>query len=225
MKLNKSFFVVGTDTDIGKTYVSTLLYKSLKKYDYFYYKPIQSGCFLREDKLVAPDVDFLCKFNELEYNDAMVTYTLKEEVSPHLAAEMENTVISIDKIEDRYNEILKKYSATIVEGAGGLFVPLIRDKFYIYDLVKLFNLPVVLVCGTRVGAINHTILTIKALENMGIKIHGLIFNNYKDNFYEDDNIREILTFSQIKNYLIIKNGVKEISEEKIKDFFGGLLNE
>lgn len=224
MNSNKSFFVVGTDTDIGKTYVSTLLYKALSKYNYFYYKPIQSGCFLRENKLIAPDVDFLCKFNEIEYNEDMVTYTLKEEVSPHLSSEMENTEIKIEKIKEHYENILKEYSATIVEGAGGLFVPLIRDKFYIYDLIKLLNLSVVLVCGTRVGAINHTILTVKALENMGIKIEGLIFNNYKANFYEDDNIREILSMSAIKNHIIIKNGDREIAEEKIKSFFGGLAN-
>ncbi len=189
MKSNRSFFVIGTDTDIGKTYVSTLFYEALRKYNYFYYKPIQSGCFLRDNMLVAPDVDFLCKFNNMDYNKNMVTYTLKEEVSPHLAAEMEKTEINIEKIKEHYAKISDKYSATIVEGAGGLLVPLIRDKFYIYDLIKLLNLPVVLVCGTRVGAINHTLLTIKVLENMGIKIHGLVFNNYKNNFYEDDNIR------------------------------------
>ena len=56
----KDFFVIGTDTDVGKTYSSTLLYKALKKYNYQYYKPIQSGCFLRDGKLIAPDVDFKC---------------------------------------------------------------------------------------------------------------------------------------------------------------------
>ena len=76
-----------------------------------------------------------------------------------------------------------------MEGAGGLYVPLIRGKFYIYDLIKLFNLPVVLVSGTRVGAINHTMLTLNALDSMGIKLYGLIFNNYKGQFFEDDNIK------------------------------------
>lgn len=54
----KDFFVIGTDTDVGKTYVSTLLYKALKKHNFQYYKPIQSGCFLKDGKLTAPDVDF-----------------------------------------------------------------------------------------------------------------------------------------------------------------------
>ena len=96
---------------------------------------------------------------------------------------------------------------------------MIRDKFYIYDLIKLFNLPVVLVCGTKVGAINHTMLTLNALNNMGIKLHGLIFNNYKGQFFEDDNIKVILELSKIKNYMIIKNGQKEISDKEIEKFF------
>ena len=96
---------------------------------------------------------------------------------------------------------------------------MIRDKFYIYDLIKLFNLPVVLVCGTKVGAINHTMLTLNAINTMGIKLEGLVFNNYKGQFFEDDNIKVILELSKIKNYMIIKNGQKEISDEEIETFF------
>ena len=149
----------------------------------------------------------------------MVTYTLKEEVSPHLASEMEKTTIEIENVKKHFEDLKKKYSNVLVEGAGGLYVPLIRGKFYIYDLIKLFNLPVVLVSGTRVGAINHTMLTLNTLDTMGIKLYGLIFNNYKGQFFEDDNIKVILELSKIKNYLIIKNGQKEISDKEIEKFF------
>ena len=214
MKFN-DFFVIGTDTDVGKTYVSTLL----KKHNFQYYKPIQSGCFLRDGKLTAPDVDFLTKFNGIPYDNSMVTYTLKEEVSPHLASEMENTNIEIENIKKHYEDLKRKYSNILVEGAGGFYVPLIRDKFYIYDLIKMFNLPVVLVCGTRVGAINHTMLTLNALKTMGIKLQGLVFNNYKGQFFEDDNIKVILELSQIKNYIIVKNNQQEISDKEIEKIF------
>lgn len=215
----KDFFVIGTDTDVGKTYSSTLLYKALKKYNYQYYKPIQSGCFLRDGKLIAPDVDFLTKFNNIDYDDSMVSYTLKEEVSPHLSAEMEGTKIEIENVVKHFSDLKNKYSNILVEGAGGLYVPLIRDKFYIYDLVKLLKLPVVLVCGTRIGAINHTMLTLNALKDMGIEVHGLIFNNYKGQFFEDDNIKVVLELSKIKKYMIFKNGQKEIPENEIEKFF------
>ena len=215
----KDFFVIGTDTDVGKTYSSTLLYKALKKYNYQYYKPIQSGCFLRDGKLIAPDVDFLTKFNNIDYDDSMVSYTLKEEVSPHLSAEMEGTKIEIENVVKHFSDLKNKYSNILVEGAGGLYVPLIRDKFYIYDLIKLLKLPVVLVCGTRIGAINHTMLTLNALKDMRIEVHGLIFNNYKGQFFEDDNIKVVLELSKIKKYMIFKNGQKEIPENEIEKFF------
>lgn len=76
MKLNKGFFVIGTDTDIGKTYVSTLLYKGIKELDGGYFKPVQSGCFDKNGILTAPDVDYLCKFNNIPYDKDMVGYTL-----------------------------------------------------------------------------------------------------------------------------------------------------
>ena len=127
--------------------------------------------------------------------------------------------LEIENVKKHYEELKKQYSNIMVEGAGGLYVPLIRDKFYIYDLIKMWNLPVVLVCGTRVGAINHTMLTLNALNTMGIKLEGLVFNNYKGQFFEDDNIKVILELSKVKNYLIIKNGQKEISDEEIETFF------
>lgn len=218
MNFKNDFFVIGTDTDVGKTYVSSLLYKALKNSNFFYYKPIQSGCYLKDNILVAPDVDFVCKKSNISYQKDMVCYTLKEEVSPHLAAEKENTKINIDKIVQHYFDIKKKYDNVIVEGAGGIYVPLIRDKFYIYDLIKKLNLPVVLVCSTRVGAINHTMLSIEFLRKLNIDIKGLIFNNYKNTFYEDDNINIILKNSGIKNYMIIKNGQDELPFEKVKNF-------
>ena len=149
----------------------------------------------------------------------MVSYTLKEEVSPHLSAEMEGTKIEIENVVKHFSDLKNKYSNILVEGAGGLYVPLIRDKFYIYDLIKLLKLPVVLVCGTRIGAINHTMLTLNALKDMGIEVHGLIFNNYKGQFFEDDNIKVVLELSKIKKYMIFKNGQKEIPENEIEKFF------
>lgn len=232
MKIKKDFFIIGTDTDVGKTYVSSLLYSALLKEDYFYFKPVQSGCYYAEKNikkngenfLIAPDVKSVCDFSNLEYNKDMVCYALKEEVSPHLAAQKENIEISLDKIKKYYTELKKKYSSIIVEGAGGLHVPLLRTddkKLYIFDMIKALNLPVVLVCSTKVGSINHSMLTINTLKNMGIKIQGLVFNNYKNNFYEDDNIKVILEDSCIKNYIVIKNKQKNLTETDVEKLLGG----
>lgn len=225
MNFKNDFFVIGTDTDVGKTYISSLLFNRLSNYNFYYYKPIQSGCYMKNDVLTAPDVASVCSFSNIEYRQDMVCYTLKEEVSPHLAAEKENIVIDIEKIKKHYETLKSQHKHTIVEGAGGLYVPLIRNKFYIYDLIQTFNLPVILVCGTRVGAINHAMLTISALREKDIKIQGLVFNNYKGSFYEDDNIEVILKDSGIKNYIIVKNRQNYIDDENLKKLFRGLIDD
>lgn len=224
MKLNKGFFVIGTDTGIGKTYVSSLLYKGIKDIDGGYYKPIQSGCTRKDGKLVAPDVEFVCSMAEVEYDDKMVTYTLEAEVSPHLASELENREIDIDRVIEDWKNLKERYKYMIVEGAGGLYVPLIRDRFYIFDLIKKTELPVILVCSSRVGAINHSMLTIEMLKKLGIEIHGLVFNRVTDDFqrdyFEKDNIDIVLKLSGIKNSLIIKEGEKSIPEMDLERFLG-----
>lgn len=224
MEFKNDFFIIGTDTDVGKTYVSSLLYNRLSDFNFYYFKPIQSGCYYKDGILTAPDVKAVCKFSNIDYREDMVCYTLKEEVSPHLAAEKENTEIDINEIQKHYSDIKSKYKNIIVEAAGGLYVPIIRDKFYIYDLIKLFDIPVILVCSTKVGSINHSMLTINTLKSMGIKIQGLVFNNYKGNFYEDDNIKVILDDSKIKNYMIVKNGQTKIQNEDLINLLGGNLN-
>lgn len=220
MKLNKGYFVIGTDTGIGKTYISTLLHKGIKKYEGGYYKPVQSGCFEKNGKITAPDVDFLCNFNNIPYDNDMVTYLLEPEVSPHLASEIERKDIDVEKIIKHWEKLKEKYKYMIVEGAGGLYVPIIRDKFYIYDMIKKLNLPVIVVCSSRVGAINHSMLTINALNNMGISIQGLIFNSPSEKleYFEKDNIDIVLKLSGIKNYLIVKKDQKEIEEKSLLKF-------
>lgn len=87
-----------------------------------------------------------------------------------------------------------------------------------FDFIKDLNLPVILVCSTKIGAINHTMLTLSFLKEKQIAIQGIIFNNYTNEFYEDDNIRVVLEASEISNYLIINTGDSIISKEKLLTF-------
>lgn len=218
---NSSFFISGTDTDIGKTYTSSLIFKSLiqnKNETTKYYKPVQSGCFLKDNTLTAPDLETVSKISGVDYSQDMCTYYLEPEVSPHLAAEIENTVIDPEKIISEIEKRKAQCDNLIVEGAGGIFVPIVRDKFYIYDLIKSVSLPVILTAGTKVGSINHTMLTVKFLESMNIKIQGIVFNKYTGKNYEDDNIRVILKDSGITNYLIINENQKDIDYNTLKKF-------
>lgn len=220
MKFDKGYFITGTDTGIGKTYVSAFLYRGIKKYGGSYYKPVQSGCFEKNGELTAPDIDFVCRLNNEKYDISKGTYFLREEVSPHLAAEIENRDIEIERIKKHWEDLKNKYKTLIVEGAGGVYTPLARDRYFIFNLIKDLNIPAVLVCGTKVGAVNHSLLTINFLKNIGIKIHGIIFNNVSENIknFEKDNIKIILKTGEIKNYLIIKENQKDISENEVLKF-------
>ena len=224
----KGYFVIGTDTDIGKTFCSTLLYHGLREKNRMYYKPIQSGGILKEGKLYAPDVLSLCQWEGMEYQEEMVSYVLEAEVSPHLASELEGTKIEIAKIREHFIELCKKYEYMIVEGAGGLHVPLIRDQYYIYDLIQEFGFPVILVSSAKVGSINHAVLTIQALENLGIPLHGILFNRVKNTeeskLYEKDNIQMILKQATTKNHIIVLENTKEIPKEKLELFLKGEAN-
>nr|WP_307775574.1 dethiobiotin synthase [uncultured Cetobacterium sp.] len=215
--LKDGYFIIGTDTDIGKTYISALLFKSLLPENIGYYKPIQTGCEV-EDNFIPLDPKFLCDFCEIDLKDDMTTYLFKNPLSPHLASEMEKILINPQNIIDHWNNMKKNYSTTIVEAAGGIFVPIIREKYHMFDLIKDLNIPVILVCSLKIGTINHTMLTIEFLKSKNIKIQGLIFNNYSDTFYKNDNVKTILDLSKIKNYLKIYDDQKIISDIEIKKF-------
>lgn len=224
--LKSGYFITGIGTDVGKTYVSALLYKSLKeKNNVGYYKPIQSGCFYKADKIIAPDVKFVCDFSGVEYDKEMCTCTLMPEVSPHLAAEMENREINIDEIYKNLNIKKKKYSTLLVEGAGGAYVPVVRNKLYMFDIMKELKLPVILVSNTKVGGINHTMLTIEFLKMKGIAIQGIVFNGYTNERYEDDNIKVVLEDSGIENYIIVSKGQKSLEKKDLINLLGEKKNE
>lgn len=222
--MGNSFFISGTDTDIGKTYISSLIYKTLiqnQNEKTIYYKPIQSGCFERNNILIAPDVETVSNISKTKYDKNMCTYFLKPEVSPHLAGEIQNISIDVEKIISEIEKRKIQSDNLIIEGAGGIYVPLIRNKFYNFDLIKSTHLPVILVAGTKVGAINHAMLTIKFLQSMDIKILGIIFNRYTGKIYEDDNIKVILNDSKIKNYLVINENQNKIDYDVLKNFLLG----
>lgn len=162
----KTFFVSGTDTDIGKTFVSAILTAGLKAH---YWKPIQSG------SLEGTDTNFIKSVTKLpaaHFHEELVS--LKAPLSPHEAAEEE--FIKIKENELVIPDNLKSLDAhVIIEGAGGLMVPINWD-FMIIDLIKKWEIPVVLVIRSALGTLNHTLLSLEALKSRGISVFGLIMN-------------------------------------------------
>ncbi|WP_293722462.1 dethiobiotin synthase [uncultured Cetobacterium sp.] len=132
MNSRDRFFIVGTGTDIGKTYVAGLFFKALKNSEATYYKPIQSGSIDGR----APDVLSVCSFAGVEYSEEMCSYNLVEPVSPHLSAEIDKVEIDFERILEEIRKKCLDNKYLIVEGAGGVCVPLNRDGYMYSDLIK-----------------------------------------------------------------------------------------
>ena len=166
---SKSLVICGTDTDIGKTIVSSFFVQGLHA---IYWKPVQSGT---DD---GTDTQTVCKLLGLEKNRYLPeVYKFKAPVSPHWAAEKESQEINPDKLI-----IPKKDELLIIETAGGLMVPLNRNLLQI-DQLKVWDLPIILVAKTGLGTLNHTLLSLEALKNRNLNVIGIVLNGppHEDN--------------------------------------------
>lgn len=192
--MTREIFVLGTDTDVGKTVISAgIMYRLLlKEYKACYFKPISSGGVDTGRDLHSYDVSFVKKISGFqEVEDRINPFRFKTPVSPHLASSLENRKIYINVILDTYKELKEKYNFILVEGCGGLAVPLTEEGYMQYQLIKELGLGCVLIAKTTLGTINHTLLTLKFADNVGIKVEGILFNGYNGSFLEKDNIKTI----------------------------------
>ena len=184
------FIICGTDTDVGKTLISSFFVRGL---NCFYWKPIQSGIQGETDSEYVQRVSQISPKKILKE-----AYVFNEPVSPHWAAEIDN--VKLIKSNLNLPNIEKNL---LVETAGGLMVPLTRDFLQI-DQIKIWNLPVILVCRSSLGTLNHTLLSIEALKKRKINILGLIINGKK----HLDNPQTLKLFSGlpiIAEFPLIKN--------------------
>ncbi|MFD2256003.1 dethiobiotin synthase [Luteolibacter algae] len=168
-----NFFITGTDTGVGKTYVTKLIIESLRAEgtDAIGFKPVSCGD--REDAtiLAAASGDLpLDEINPLHFHSPL---------APHVAALLENTSINPQEIVRSYQELAAKSGMMLVEGAGGWEVPL-TEKYFISDLAKDLNLPVILVAANRLGALNHILLSLGAIKAKGLTCVGIILNQLED---------------------------------------------
>jgi dethiobiotin synthetase len=159
----KKFFITGTDTNVGKTVISAILTMAL---DAFYWKPIQSG--LAEDPREQEIIQTLTGIDNSRCLPS--SYAFQAGLAIDQAAALENEVVDLVRCE-----LPNVNHHFIVEGAGGVFHPL-NASVTMFDLMKKINLPVIIVCRGEVGTINHSLLTIEALRQRDIEIHGVIFS-------------------------------------------------
>ena len=176
----QKYVITGTDTDIGKTVVSAMLTLGLGA---TYWKPVQSGVEGGVDTRTVQKMTGLPAERFLPES-----YVLSEPLSPHRSAEIDGVEIDVNSLQ-----IPEIETPLLIEGAGGLMVPLTRKNLLI-NLFKKWNLPVILVARTGLGTINHTLLSLEALWSRKIPVHGIIFVGNEN----EDNMRTIAEFSEVK---------------------------
>ena len=172
----KRFFILGTDTDCGKTYVTCQLldyFKNLNK-KISAIKPVASGCIEQDGQLVSEDVVHLAQHNGVALDDISFK-RFQPPISPHLAAEAAKDVLLVETINDFCNSVSADLDYLLIEGAGGLMVPLNRHETWV-DFLALSQIPVILVVGMRLGCLNHALLTAFALKAHRIPCVGWVAN-------------------------------------------------
>lgn len=193
--MGQSYFVLGTDTHVGKTYIASALVKHFVAQDLktIGMKPIASGCVVnKKNELINQDVTALVSESNVSADlDLINPFRFAPAIAPHLAAEQLGVSIDINKIKHAYEKLSNLAEVVIVEGAGGFLVPLNKTET-LADLAVQLNLPIVLVVGIKLGCINHALLTVEAIKSRGLILAGWVANQIDPNMSMfDENVTSL----------------------------------
>lgn len=181
--MGKGLFITGTDTGTGKTFVACSLAALLRDLGYRVgvMKPVETGCAERDGELVPEDALRLKEASGCaEPLEKICPYRLPEPLAPSIAAERVGVRIDIDHLLALYHEMKSKHDVTLIEGAGGLMVPLLPSFTYA-DFARVFKLPVIVVAANKLGAINHLILTLEHAACKELTVLGYVLNRVSAN--------------------------------------------
>jgi dethiobiotin synthase len=183
-------FITGTDTGVGKTYFTAALTRALKELgrEVVAFKPVESGC---GDS--CSDAEELSRASGVRLSPV---YSFKAPLAPAVAAELEKRPIDVEKIIKAIGELSSRYEITLVEGAGGIMVP-ITWSFSFLELSKSIGAEVLIVALNKLGVINHTLLTVKVCQSEGIGVRGVILNSPEakdESFYSNyESLKRLLS--------------------------------
>ena len=180
--MGQGIFITRTDTGVGKTFFACGLAELLKQsgYKVGVMKPAETGCDQSDGKLMPQDALALKEASGCEIPlEKICPYQLREPLAPSVAAEREGLIIDIDRLMSVYNEISSTHDITVVEGAGGLLVPLL-PSYTFADLARVLKLPIVVVAANRLGAINHLLLTLEQAACRDLHVLGYVLNQMEN---------------------------------------------
>lgn len=175
--MNKGIFITGTDTGVGKTYVAAGIAEALRDMlNVGVMKPVETGCPTRKGDLVPRDAYRLINASAVNDElDLVNPYRFSKPLAPYVAAGLEGTKISMSRIMKAFQTLNRRHEFLIVEGAGGVMVPLTKEVTFL-DLAQVMRIPVLIVARPGLGTINHTLLTVAALRTRRIPMAGIVIN-------------------------------------------------
>ncbi len=226
--MSKNIFVTGTGTEIGKTYVAGLLVKKLHEAGEksAYYKAAMSGNDKDADgNLIPGDAKFVKELGGIDQDlNEMCPYIYERAYSPHLAAQIEGNPVNLDYVVEKLRDLEKKYDYITLEGSGGILCPLRFDdeEIYLEDFVKKVKLSSIIVADAGLGTINNLVLTAFYMKEKGMKVKGIIFNNFiPGDVLQEDNIKMCQHMSGLKVLACVKKGDKDldIDIDKLKEIY------
>lgn len=201
--MSQSVFVTGTDTGVGKTYVAVELMQQYiaQGYKVVGMKPVAAGCEMIEGVWQNEDVAKLMAVSNVQAPREWVNpYSFDAPIAPHIAAVQQNVRIDVAKIQQAYLQLQDLADIVIVEGAGGLLVP-VSETQTMADIVTALKLPVILVVNIKLGCINHTLLTMEALKARQIELSGWVANVISPSEYARQNIESLAKWLGISRSL------------------------
>ena len=215
--MSKKIFIVGTGTDVGKTYMAGLIVKKLKESgrNAGYYKAAMSGNVRREDgSLIPGDGAYVKGISGIDQPlEQMCPYVYEHAVSPHLASRLEGNPVQLDVVEKGFREVCREYDYVTVEGSGGILCPLCFDETEIWleDVIARLELSCLLVADAVLGTINSVVLTTEYMRSRGIPVKGILINRFHaGNVMEEDNVRMCEHRTGLKVLACVEEGAKEL---------------
>lgn len=212
----RGLFIIGTGTDVGKTFVTALILKKLKDMGLRagYYKAALSGA----EDIAHSDAGYVKKISGIDQEDSsMVSYLYQNAVSPHLAAKLEENPVELETIKRDFEKVCNRYDYVTVEGSGGIVCPIRWDgqeHILLEDIIKQLGLNTLLVADAGLGTINAAVTTVEYLVRHGISVSGIILNHYTGDRMQQDNLYMI---EQLTNIKVVATVEPEAAELKIDE--------
>ena len=205
--MKKNLYITGTDTAVGKTHVTAALLAELRRrgVNAAAFKPIACGKGGRHDAEIYAAI-----MNHEQPLDVINPVYLRHPLAPSVAARFERKTVDLHKILRTYQQLAADYSVVLVEGAGGLLVP-VWENYFVADLAKALDLPLVIVARLGLGTINHTQLTVRQSHAYKLKILGFVLNDTvggRRGLAEKTNIRVLPKLSKVPLLGVMPHGKK-----------------